>query len=156
MVHYTSLSGSGIVSSIKGLVSNVKNRFIAPRGENEEGFPGEHHAILKLQDGRIRKGNLIGPGTNIIARIKRGDRGITPVDKISEMHDINYSLANNLDDIRAADDRMLRDVKQVKDRHLDSRINIAQANAIKLKKYGQSMPSQAWTRTIQFPKLISA
>ncbi len=62
----------------------------------------------------FEKTNYMGPGTNVIARIKRGDKGKTPIDQISQLHDIDYSLAARAKSdkeqetlARQADERMI-------------------------------------------------
>ena len=51
--------------------------------------------------------NYTGPGTNLKARLKRGDRGVNRLDEISRIHDIDYSKAKNLQDKWKADDKMI-------------------------------------------------
>ena len=53
------------------------------------------------------KMNYTGPGTNLKARLKRGDRGVNRLDEISRIHDIDYSKAKNLQDKWKADDKMI-------------------------------------------------
>jgi hypothetical protein len=79
------------------------------------GFAGEKHAIIKLSNGNNGTANFLGPGTQVIKRLKRKDRGRTPVDSIARAHDLRYTLAQNVQDIRAADRRMLKKLKTVKD-----------------------------------------
>tara|TARA_R110002096_G_scaffold18463_3_gene62870 strand:+ start:1228 stop:2271 length:1044 start_codon:yes stop_codon:yes gene_type:complete len=121
-------SGSGILQSIKDTVM----RIVPDSDENARpGFPGEHHAILKLQNGKFGVGNWIGPGTNVLARIKRGDPGRTISDSVARAHDLRYSLAKNVDDIRRADQKMVQKLESGID---DSPANIFMAkNIIKAK-----------------------
>jgi len=130
------VAGAVYDSSVGSAVRNM----IPDSDENARpGFPGERHAMLKLPNGKMGVGNYIGPGTNLAARLKRGDPPRTAVDEVAKAHDIRYGLASTEDDISAADDKMLRAVKGIADRKGDSRFNIAQANLIKLKKYGESL-----------------
>jgi hypothetical protein len=56
----------------------------------------ENHGILWVPGSGFERGNFIGPGTDIIKRIGRGDEGKTPIDAISKLHDIEYTLASSL------------------------------------------------------------
>ncbi|KAJ9592371.1 hypothetical protein L9F63_015977, partial [Diploptera punctata] len=44
-----------------------------------------------------------GPGTKVDKRLKRGDRGINPLDAACLIHDIKYSQSSNLDHRHTAD-----------------------------------------------------
>lgn len=84
------------------------------------GFSGEKHAILELKNGKNGVANWMGPGTNVIARLKRGDMGRTPADMVAKKHDISYTLASGeptrekqLSKVREADNRMIRSLKGI-------------------------------------------
>lgn len=84
------------------------------------GFAGEKHAILELKNGKNGVANWMGPGTNVIARLKRGDPGRTPADMVAKKHDIGYTLASGeptrekqLAKVREADNRMIRSLKGI-------------------------------------------
>ena len=94
------------------------------------GFAGEAHAILKLPNGKNGVANYMGPHTNIIERIKRGDPGRTEVDKVSKAHDIRYAKAKTFDDIRNADNIMIKEVNQIAQNKSDNPRNIFVARAI--------------------------
>ena len=74
-------------------------------------YPGEKHAPLLMPDGKYTVGNYIGPGTQAEKRVKRGDKGITPVDNLARRHDALYSLAKTKKDIRNADEDFLKILK---------------------------------------------
>jgi hypothetical protein len=86
-------------------------------------FVGEKHALLKLPNGKMGRANFMGPGTQVVKRLKRGDVGRTPSDNVAQMHDLNYKLATSVDDIRKADERMVNSLKKIEARGGDSRIN---------------------------------
>ena len=86
-------------------------------------FVGEKHALLKLPNGRYGRANFMGPGTQLVKRLKRGDMGRTPSDTVAMMHDINYNLATSVDDIRAADNRMVNSLKKIEAQGTDSKTN---------------------------------
>jgi hypothetical protein len=79
------------------------------------GFPGEiHYPFTSPTTGLPVLGNFCGPGTNISARVKRGDRGINQVDEVCRQHDIDYSLSGgdpNL--VRRADENMITRIDRV-------------------------------------------
>jgi hypothetical protein len=84
------------------------------------GFTGEKHAILQLKNGKNGVANWMGPGTNVIARLKRGDPGRTPSDMVAKKHDIGYALAageptreKQLAKVREADNRMIRSLQGI-------------------------------------------
>jgi len=80
------------------------------------------HAPLWV-NGRLRKANFAGPGTNILDRLRRGDQPISGVDKVAKAHDLRYTLANgDVEKEREADNKML---SKLKDPKLDNRFNRA-------------------------------
>lgn len=82
---------------------------------NAKLFEGENHGVLWVPGKGFERANFMGPGTKIIERLKRGDVGKTSIDRISQLHDIDYTLAGNTqtdaDQIRLAreaDERMIK------------------------------------------------
>jgi hypothetical protein len=73
-------------------------------------FQGERHALINLPTGGSGFANYLGPGTNVIERIKRQDPPRTPVDEAAMAHDIRYSLAKNIEDLRKADELMIKEI----------------------------------------------
>ena len=110
--------------------TNLRNMLPDSDDTARPGFAGEAHAILKLPNGKNGVANYMGPNTNIIERIKRGDPGRTEVDKVSKAHDIRYAKAKNFDDIRNADNIMIREVNQIAQNKSDNPRNIFVARAI--------------------------
>lgn len=98
---------------VKGAVRKAKTKFKELRGDNL--LPGETHGLVWVPGKGIERSNFMGPGTDVFARLARGDKGKTAIDEISRLHDIEYTLANNtsrsdeeqLQMARAADDRMI-------------------------------------------------
>lgn len=85
------------------------------RQAKEPMFEGENHGVVWVPGSGFERTNFMGPGTNILARIKRGDKGKTPIDQISKLHDIDYSLAGMANSdaeqerlAREADNRMIK------------------------------------------------
>jgi hypothetical protein len=56
------------------------------------GYPGELHAPLILESGKIGIANYAGAGTHVVKRLIRGDPPRTLVDKVAKRHDIDYIL----------------------------------------------------------------
>lgn len=92
-------------------------------GESRPKFPGEKHAFLFTSSG-LRRANAMGPGTQIIQRLERGDKPISYSDGVSFIHDIDFSLAKNAQDVRNADNRMISQLQQAKRGRKDNLINI--------------------------------
>lgn len=79
--------------------------------------------------------NYLGPGTNLLPRLQRGDVPVDYDDMIAQQHDIEYTLAENWNDIQNADDTFIRNVGN-NIGNLDPPIldhALLAANAIKLK-----------------------
>ena len=81
-------------------------------GESRPGFQGEKHVYMKTDAGLVRA-NFAGPGTNLSARLARGDLPVNEVDRISKAHDLRYALATDYDQVRAADKKMVRALSAV-------------------------------------------
>jgi hypothetical protein len=102
-------------------------------------FEGERHAVL-LTDSGPRKAQFMGPGTNLIFRLQRGDQGLTMCDRVARRHDIDYALAGlatTKEDheklIRYADNRMLRKLDNIKTFGYDYSVNVQQGKLIMAK-----------------------
>ena len=135
--------GEGVLSAIKhaytkgkNIVSNVKNAYVSETSQRlrnmlpnadetgAQGFSGEMHAILKLPNGNFGTANYMGPGTQVIKRIKRGDRPRTASDKVAQAHDIRYSLTNNQSDIQKADKMMINKLQDILRKREDNALNV--------------------------------
>lgn len=116
----------------KGSYKRGQTGGAAQQNVSRPGFPGERHALLKV-DGGLVKGNYIGPGTQVMKRLRRGDRPVSEVDRVAKAHDLRYAIAKNTKDTRAADKKMVASVKQIKREGTDSRFNTAQADLIRAK-----------------------
>lgn len=102
-------------------------------------FPGEKHAILKLPNGKWGTASFMGPGTALVERLERGDPPRTETDKISRAHDLRYTLATSMDEIRHADNMMIKKTDDAQQRKADHMANIVQANAIRAKKAAEDL-----------------
>ena len=103
------------------------------------GFPGEMHVPLVLSNGKTGQANFMGPGTKVLQRIERGDPPRTEVDKISRAHDLRYTLAQSMEDIRDADNRMISKVDEAQAQGKDATQNIVLANAIRAKAFAEDI-----------------
>lgn len=121
------------VKGIKNLVNSNPTKSILNDGES-----GELHAILQTPEG-LKKANYMGPGTQLIKRLKRGDKPLTPADKVSLGHDIQYTLAQTPEDIREADTIMKRDLGRLLKKGKETTLNVAQGQLIKVKNLAENI-----------------
>lgn len=98
----------------------IRNQIPSSDDKARPGFAGERHMLLKLPNGKTGVANWMGPGTEVIKRLKRGDPGRTPSDTVAKMHDVQYGLAQGAptkakqaEMVRAADNRMVRTLKGI-------------------------------------------
>lgn len=89
-----------------------------------------------MPDGKIEIASWVGPGTQVLKRIQRGDKGKTATDYVAMRHDLDYTIASNLNDIRNADQRMINKLNQIQKNKGDNIVNIlAGKKAIQTKVY---------------------
>jgi hypothetical protein len=62
-------------------------------------YPGEYHVVLKLANGMYGVANFVGPGTEVVKRLRRGDVPRTKADMLALLHDIDYVLASGLGNV---------------------------------------------------------
>ena len=114
----------------ESLAASISNIFPDSDENARKIFPGEHHAIVKLPNGKFGRANYTGPGTRIVERLAREPGGDPPrvlSDKVSQAHDIRYGLGKTEDDIRKADLKMLSSLSDLKRDKLDRNSNIVPA-----------------------------
>ena len=101
--------------------------------------PGEVHAPQYTKDG-FRFGSYIGPGTKVYDNLRKGVQPITNTDKTAKLHDIMFSLAENPEDARAADLRMIRNLDRIQNEKSDYKFNIYMGKVpIKAKMWAEDM-----------------
>jgi hypothetical protein len=124
------------------ILSSIVNTYFT-----EQEFPGEHHGKLRTPDGRTVRANFMGPGTNIEARLARGDQGVNDVDNAAREHDIAYlnagrSLKRSGDRnafkqaIWSADDKFIAKARNSTD---DPKMGNIAATMIGLKEKGEKI-----------------
>lgn len=118
----------------------------------EDSLPGETHGILQMPDGSYERAAYMGPGTNIVARLKRGHKGKTAIDKIAKRHDLDYSLATTPQDVRAADTRMVSAVKNVARSGGDSKWNIRQGQLMVPKILAEKVTGKTFFNDLKGPR----
>ena len=124
----------------KGTFSDMIRANLPIEKQIRSGFSGEKHAVLKLPNGKLGRASFMGPGTEIIKRLKRGDKGRTPADRVAKAHDIRYSLAEDIKDIRNADKKMIQTLKSFRRRGIDKRFNTdVEMRAIQAKVIGENL-----------------
>jgi hypothetical protein len=67
--------------------------------------------------------SFLGPGTSVVDKLREGLKPINEQDKIARMHDIRYTLSNNPDDVRFADDKMIKKLNDSKNKKSTYAIN---------------------------------
>lgn len=90
-------------------LSNVASEKFNKNPNYRQGFPGEKHALIDTPWG-LTRASYLGPGTNLLARLERGDPpvdGPDGLDALAKVHDIAYGLARTAEDVRKADDDFL-------------------------------------------------
>lgn len=123
---------SKAVDAYSGNVGTALRNMIPASDENARpSFSGEKHAILQLSNGKNGVANYMGPGTQVLKRLKRGDPGRTESDKVAKRHDIDYVLAQGaktqteqLSKIREADNRMIKSLQKIRANKSDAPRNI--------------------------------
>ena len=93
-----------------------------------KGCGSEHHAYLYTGHGilGLEKASYMGPGTDLSKRLRQNSKPKTYSDKASQAHDIRYGLAENITDIRKADNKMLKSLDKASKEKLDYKFNIIQ------------------------------
>jgi hypothetical protein len=117
----------------------IRNALPSSDDTARSGFAREKHGILQLPNGKYGVANYMGPNTNLLERLKRGDPPRTECDRASQAHDIRYALAKTTDDIRKADNIMMNAVDRISRNRGDNVKNIAQARLIKAKIIGEDL-----------------
>lgn len=92
----------------KGIYDKLVNKFT---GSNLK--PGEKH-VLMWHEGKLKPASYSGPGTDILTRLKEGVKPLNKADKTAQAHDIRYSLANNIEGIKEADNKMVNKLKELR------------------------------------------
>lgn len=123
--------GSGFLDIVKGALNGAAN-LVSDQSINKL-MPGELHGLLKLPNGKLARAQFMGPGTKVVERLKRGEKGLTPIDTESKWHDIAYGLAKNNADIAAADRHMLDKINQFAREKKDIPWNLNQGRLIGIK-----------------------
>jgi hypothetical protein len=105
-----------------GIYDKIVNTFAT----NNPLYEGEKHIILYTDKG-FQPASYCGPGTNLITRLKKGDSGKTEVDRSCMRHDIDFTLAENVEQVKNADMKMLENLRKIRARKGDYSFNIGLA-----------------------------
>lgn len=131
-------STSGVTKAINAFVNGYNKLRRKPKATNQA-MANEKHQPLKMPHGGLEVAMFSGPSTEIIRRIKESLRrwgkvkGFTPVDTVAAKHDVQYALADDVGDIRRADNEMKRRIASIMKRGLDSKYNATGGIAIAAK-----------------------
>jgi hypothetical protein len=115
--------GDGFIDTLTKAVNYISNMFPSSDMNATIIEPDEKHGVLILPNGKIGRANYMGPGTNLIKRLKRGDKPRTEMDELSRAHDIRYDLAQSQKDIEDADEIFIKGAKKIRKNKLDNKIN---------------------------------
>jgi len=97
-------------------------------------FKDERHVPL-ITDKGVKLAEFAGPGTHIKYRIENNIKPLGAVDKSAKAHDIRYSLSQNVDDVRFADNKMISKLEEIDRKGLDYKLNVkAVKTAMKAKR----------------------
>lgn len=121
--HATDLAKKAGKAYSSDIATFIKNALPASDENAAKQYPGENHAILKLPNNKLAFANYMGPGTNLITRLKKGDKPRTESDKVARQHDIRYALSKTDADVRAADKKMVQSLKKIQAAKKDSSLN---------------------------------
>jgi len=93
-------------------------------------YAGEKHQPMWI-DGSIKMASFSGPGTNLLQRLKNGDKPVSYTDEVAKLHDIMYqraALSGSREEMRRlksqADKVMLNYLREGKNKKLDNKVNI--------------------------------
>jgi hypothetical protein len=132
-INNENLKGGGLYDNVS-TISKYVNIALQTYKDSQK-YEGEMHVPLYV-NGTLTLGSYIGPGTNLIQRLKNDDKAKSYADLVSKLHDINYTIsqtAQTKDEqkrmVREADNLMLNQIQSGKDRKLDNRLNLFLASA---------------------------
>lgn len=97
-------------SEVGTQLKNSYGKFMNKSNPNwRPGFAGEKH-MLNTHGVTY---NFLGPGTNLEARLKRGDPPLDSkgLDAAAKVHDIDYANAKNWNEVRTADKKFIKNVE---------------------------------------------
>jgi len=89
-------------------------------------YPEEKHMVLKDNEGEFVRGKYLGPSTRIWQRIMDKDEPVSFIDGYAAIHDIDYTLAKNVGEVRDADQRLIEKAAEAEQKGLDHPVNILQ------------------------------
>jgi hypothetical protein len=113
------------------LATAVKNLIPSSDENARPSFVGEKHAILQLPNGKYGIASYMGPGTHVLARIKRGDPGRTYMDNVAKAHDLRFALSGgDPNKVREADHKMIAAIHQGQAKKLDTPLNLKAAELL--------------------------
>jgi hypothetical protein len=131
-----------------GVYDKVVNYFTGSNLKN-----GEMHAVI--YDPKTKKyttANYTGPGTKLLERLKAGDQPKVKSDKVSQAHDIRYTLSKDIEGIKTADTKMVNKLKELQKNKEDSNFNIIpaklgiQANQV----LGKVLPKKYYDKFVNY------
>ena len=74
--------------------------------------------------GGLKFGSFIGPGSDVIGRIRDGIQPVSNSDRVAQAHDLRYGFAKNTDDVRTADLKMVGKLNDLQAKGDEYRVNV--------------------------------
>ena len=87
------VKGGSLKDSFGSVIDTVNKGLDAVLPQAKDSIPlskGERHA-KKIVNGEIVSYNWLGPGTKVLDRLARGDKGIDKLDELAMQHDLSYT-----------------------------------------------------------------
>lgn len=132
--------GKKILGKVRNIAKSetgtfVKNLLPSSDDMATKQYAGEEHVLLKLPNGKMGFANYMGPGTNLLTRLRSREagniHGRTEADLTAKAHDIRYRLARTNQDskireglVRTADGKMINALDKIKRLGLDNDFNV--------------------------------
>ena len=88
--------------------------------------------------GGLKFGSFIGPGSDVIGRIRDGIQPVSNSDRVAQKHDLAYGFAKNAADVRTADLKMVNKLYDLQKNNEEYRVNVwTGALPIRLKMWAE-------------------
>ena len=101
-----------------GLYDTIVNKLFGAKLRD-----GEIHAPVWTSSG-LKFGSYIGPGSDVIGRIREGIQPVSKSDAVAQKHDLAYGFAKNAADVRAADLKMVAKLNDLQSKGEEYRANV--------------------------------
>ena len=101
-----------------GLYDTIVNKLVGAKLRD-----GEIHAPVWTSSG-LKFGSYIGPGSDVIGKIREGIQPVSNSDRVAQAHDLRYGFAKNADEVRIADQKMVGKLNDLQSKGDEYRANV--------------------------------